>query len=509
MPYGRPSTVRSHRRGGPRRRVALAPWLITITVVALLGAGVTAGYAYFFRGGCTGDAVATVVVTPRIESIIKGLSGRWAETTPSVRDTCARVIIDARDSAEVSNALAGEWDTKTMGTPPDAWVPDSTAWVRRASADADAERIMPDLQPSLARTPTVIAMPKDMAQAAGMIGKPLKWEEIIDKLKPAEGWKAYDHADWGAFKVGLADPQSSTAGLLALMAISDSDDSGEVSGAEQQTLLDLKKVIKLQVQNTNEIFDGLKSAAAQNPQAALTYVSAFPALEQDVLIYNLARPRVPLVALYPEDGSAEADFPYLVLNGSWAEAQRQEVATAFMRYIRGPEGKTAFKEAGFRDGNRAPGPNLTAANGVAEKITALPRAVLLPESVQHAAASWTAVTRPTNLLLVFDTSGTMNGKVPGTGKSRLDLTKAAALGALGLLDDDARVGVWAFSTTGQGADHRELLKLEALGNGSGATTHRAALVREISDLSAGGRTGLYNTVWAACQEVRAKLAGCR
>jgi len=175
MPYGRPSTVRSHRRGGPRRRVALAPWLITITVVALLGAGVTAGYAYFFRGGCTGDAVATVVVTPRIESIIKGLSGRWAETTPSVRDTCARVIIDARDSAEVSNALAGEWDTKTMGTPPDAWVPDSTAWVRRASADADAERIMPDLQPSLARTPTVIAMPKDMAQAAGMIGKPLKW----------------------------------------------------------------------------------------------------------------------------------------------------------------------------------------------------------------------------------------------------------------------------------------------------------------------------------------------
>jgi len=505
MPHGRPPTVRSHRRGGPRRRLALAPWLIIATVVVLLGAGITAGYAYFIKGGCSGDAVASIVVTPRIESIMQTLSNSWEKSSPNVRGTCARVKIEAKDSAEVSNALSGEWDVKTQGTPPDAWVPDSSAWVRRASVDADAERIMPDLQPSLARTPTVIAMPKEMAEAAGMTKEPLKWEQIVDKLKPAEGWKAYNHPEWGPFKVGLADPQVSTAGLLALLAISDTDDDGEVSDKEQETLLDLKRVIKLKVDNTNEILNGLKSAGAQDPAAAFKYVSAFPALEQDVLTYNLARPRVPLVAIYPTDGIAEADFPFLVLEGSWKDLQRQDVASAFMRYIRGPLGKTAFQDAGFRDGNRVAGRDLTPANGVIEKMTALPRAVLLPESVQHAAASWTAVTRPTNMLLVFDTSGSMRDTIPGTSKTRLDMTKAAAIGALSLLDDDARVGVWAFATTEQGNDHRKLLDLKALGEPSGSGTHRDALKREITALEAGGRTGLYNTAWAACQEVRANF----
>ncbi len=501
--YGRSATVRSHRRGGPPRRIALAPWLIIGSVIILVGAGVTAGYAYL-TGGCSGRAEATIVVTPRIESIMQKLNEDWAHTSPSVNGTCAAVTVAAKDSAEVAQALAGEWDVKTDGATPDAWVPDSSAWIRKASVDADAERIIPDLQPSLARTPTVIAMPKQLAQAAGMTAKPLTWQQIIDKLNTSGGWKAYDHDEWGAFKVGLSDPQASTAGLLALMAISDTDDDGEVSQQEQATLLGLKKVITLKATQTAEIFNGLRAAADADPAKALTYVSAFPALEQDVLNYNLSHPKVPLVAVYPGDGTAEADFPYLVLqNTPWADAQRQEVAAAFVRFVRGAEGRTAFQEAGFRDGNRSPGPALTTANGVTEKITALPRAILLPESVQYASASWTAVTRPTNLLLVFDTSGSMNGEVRGTGKSRLDLTKAAAVSALGLLDESASVGVWAFSTRNQGQDHRKLLPVAPLGDSAGTGTHRDAVNRVIGNLSAGGNTGLYNTAWAACQELTA------
>jgi len=473
-------------------------------VILLVGAGVTAGYTFLIKGGCSGQAEATIVVTPRIESIMQRLAQSWEQTSPSVSGTCGSVTISAKDSAEVANALAGDWDTKSDGATPDAWVPDSSAWVRKASVDADAERIMPDLQPSLARTPTVIAMPKQLAQAAGMTAKPLTWQQIMAKLAVADGWKAYNHAEWGPFKVGLSDPQASTAGLLALMAISDTDDNGEVSPEEQATLLGLKKVVTHKAATTAEIFDGLRGVAETDPSKALTYVSAFPALEQDVLTYNLAQPKIPLVAVYPQDGTAEADFPYLILSASWSDAKRQEVAGAFLRYARGPEGKAAFQEAGFRDGNRSPGPALTPANGVAEKITALPRAILLPESVAYAAASWTAVTRPTNVLLVFDTSGSMGGEVRGTGKSRLDLTKAAALSALGLLDESAQVGVWAFSTTNQGKDHRKLLPLAPLSKPTGNATQREAVNDAINSLEAGGNTGLYNTTWAACQEVNAK-----
>jgi Ca-activated chloride channel family protein len=501
MPHGRTGHVRSHRRGGPRRRIAIGPWIITILALVLVGGSVTAGVAYLITGGCTGKAEATIVVTPRIESIMQELNTDWAKTSPSVDGTCAQVAIRAKESSEVATALAGEWDVKTQGTAPDVWVPDASAWVRKASVDADAERIMPDLQPSLARSPTVIAMPKQMAEAAGLTRTPQTWQQIIQRLSRPQGWKAYDHADWGRFKVALADPQTSTAGLLSLMAISDADDSGDVSEEELPTLLDLKRVISITTGGSTEIIDGLRKAAADDPQKAMTYVSAFPALEQDVVAYNREAPKVPLVAIYPQNGTAEADFPYLMLNASWASAPRQKVATAFLRYLRGPDGKTAFLGAGLRDTNRVAGPQLVPANGVEQKVTALPRAILLPESLQHATASWTAVTRSTNALLVFDTSGSTGLAVPGTGKTRLDLTKAAALNALSLLDETARVGVWEFSRPSGGSDFRKLLTMAPLSKKSGTATQREAVNQAIANLRPGGNTGLYNTAWSACQEV--------
>ena len=147
------------------------------------------------------------------------------------------------------------------------------------------------------------------------------------------------------------------------MALSDTDDNGEISENEQETLLGLKRVVSLITGSTAEIFDGLRQAAAP------TYVSAFPALEQDVLSYNLGTPKVPLVAVYPQDGTAEADFPYLILNAPWSTPAGQAAAGAFLSYARGAQGKAAFLAAGFRDGNRAPGPSLTAVNGVTAKIT--------------------------------------------------------------------------------------------------------------------------------------------
>ena len=502
--YGRSGTVRSHRRGGSRSRISLAPWLLGASAILLVGAGATAGYTFLVKDGCSGRAEATVVVSPPIESIMKQLGERWTSSSPSVDGTCGAVTVLSKDSAEVATALAGEWDISTNGARPDAWVPDSSAWVRKASADNDAERIMPDRQPSLARTPTVIAMPKPMAEAANMITEPLTWQQIIGKLNAADGWSSYNHAEWGPFKVGLSDPQESTAGLLALMAISDSDDDGEVSDDERTTLLGLKNVVSVTSTTTSEIFDGLRSASTGDQAAALGYVSAFPALEQDVLKYNLSQPSVPLVAVYPQDGMAEADFPFLVLQAEWKDPQRQAVASAFMSYARGPEGKNAFLDAGFRDGNRAPGPALVPANGVLAKVTALPRAILLPESVQFAAASWTAVTRPTNLLLVFDTSGSTGAQVPGAGKTRLDLTKAAALDSVALLDSAAQVGVWEFSTSRGGQDFRTVLPLAALNAEQDDQTHRERVTAEINALEPGGNTGLYNTAWAACQEVSAK-----
>src|SRR6185369_13997803 len=159
----------------------------------------------------------------------------------AIGKTCAAITVDTRDSAVMAQALGTDWDT-TKGPQPDVWVPDSTAWVDRASTAPTAERMMPDLQPSLARSPTVIAMPKPMAEALGWPDKDLSWQDLINKIAsdPA-GWGKYGKQEWGPFRFGMTDPLKSTAGLLSLMAILDQNDDGDVDADEKQTVFQLKQ----------------------------------------------------------------------------------------------------------------------------------------------------------------------------------------------------------------------------------------------------------------------------
>src|SRR5262249_29222275 len=161
---------------------------------------------------------------------------------------------------------------------------------------------------------------------------------------------------------GVTDPQTSTAGMLALMAISDTNDDGEIDETERQGLFGLKQLATV-MDSTLQIFDGIRTAAQKSDTAALKYVSAFPALERDVLTYNTGHPKIPLVALYPTDGIAEADNPYLVLNAKWSTTPRQKVANAFLQFLRTPQEKAEFQSDGYRDSNRLPGKDLNPNNG--------------------------------------------------------------------------------------------------------------------------------------------------
>jgi Ca-activated chloride channel family protein len=501
MVYGRPANVRSHRRGGARRRPKVAPWIVISLAVVLVASGLTVGYLTLLRDGCSGTAKATVVASPATATLLDELARGWVEAKPAVNGKCAEVEIEAKDSTVMAQALGTDWDEKSGGTPPDVWVPESTAWVRRASTAAIAERMMPDLQPSLARTPTVLAMPKPMAEAIGWPETPLTWQDVLNKFAASEGWQKYGK-DWGPFRFGMTDPLKSTPGLLSLMAILDGNDDGEVSVDEQTAALRLKQVRAVYTDSTDQIFSELGKADGQGADVALRYVSAFPALEQDVLTYNQNSRKVPLVAVYPANGSADADHPYLVLNAPWSTKERQDVAKSFLDYVRGAEGRKAFLDDGFRDPNRQPGKGLTDVNGFAAKLTTLPRAVLLADSVKQTLDTWTALTRPTNLLLVLDVSGSMEEAVAGTGKNRLQLAKEAAAGAVKLLTDDTHAGLWVFSTKQDGTkDYRVVVPIGRLSEPVAGKSRKDAMLLGIDRLTPRGGTGLYDTLAAAQQAV--------
>jgi Ca-activated chloride channel family protein len=503
MPNGRSAAVRSHRRSGSGRSARTAIYIAVPVIMAVAaGAGVF-GYQQFQKNRCTGEVTASIAAAPSTASLLEQLAGRWATTDPSADGICATVRVRAVESNTVAAALQSTWPSE-LGPAPDVWVPESSAWFRSAQT-GDAEAILPDLQPSVARSPVVLAMPKAMAEALGWPNKRVDWTEVLDKAAVSpKGWAAYGKS-WGKFKLGMTDPGVSTPGLLALSAIIDRNDDQDVDETERTGLLKLKTVLEVKAGDTTEIMNAFdQKGGGQGGEGGLSYISAFPALEQEVLAHNKAHPTSPLVAIYPKS-NIEADNPYLVLtNATWVQPAKQAAARAFLRYLR-TNGRGVFQEAGYRDTNRRPGDGFSQSNGVASELTAMPRGVLLTDAVNETINTWTALTRVTNALLVLDVSGSMGNVVPGLGKSKLDLTKEAANQAIEVFQGKGNAGLWSFSSNKSGSrSYVENVPLGPLGDPIGGVTRESKLKSSIAALKAGGNTGMYETVLAAYKAVQSK-----
>jgi Ca-activated chloride channel homolog len=517
MAYGTPANVRSHRRGGARRRRRVAPWLSGTLVTTLVLVGLGLIYTQLLAATCAGQQAIRIAASPSTASLLTAFARDWHATEPSTSDgICARVLVETYDSAEVANRLAAGWDE--ADNPPDVWVPTSTVWSQKAAASDAAELLIPDLRPSIARTPTVIAMPEPMASALNWPETSLepqagevRWETLLqvfgESADGSTGWARVGHPDWGEFRFGMSNPARDTASLLALTAILDANDDGETDAQELENAFRLQQMLDPDRYHdtAEQLLTQLRQADQEGAEQALNHVSAFPALEQDVLSYNRANPNVMLWAIYPTNGNIEADHPYLILNADWVTPTKQDVAERFLAFVREPEQQRQLREAGFRNNNREPGEDIHYDHGLVPELVALPRAVLVPDSVTLTIDRWTALTRPLNVLIVFDVSGSMTWEIPGTGLIRMDRAIEAARATVLLFSDDDRVGFWQFATALDGdLDYQQLVPIGPLDDVMADNrTRREHILAEVDALVPRSDTGLYNTIQAAYDEVLA------
>jgi Ca-activated chloride channel family protein len=476
--------VRAARVRG--RRIAIAPWIIVSVVVAFLLSGLSFGYIMLAGRGCDGDTQAiTVVTSPDQYKVMSGLAQQWNASEPSLNGKCIGANIERNDSAEVAAGLSPNWDTRRDGPRPDVWAPDSNAWLLVASDRADALAMIPEDPQNLASSAVVIAMPKPMAEALQWPQAKLGWRDLVSKFGGGKSWGDVTNADpnWGPFQIGMTNPATSTAGLHALFAITDFNNDESVSDDELKTGLVLERTVTKYEPDTADLFAGLAKADAESKEKALSYVSAFPALERDVSAYNATNPKVPLAAIYPEEGTADANYPYAILKAPWVDKTKQQIAQKFLQYLRSSTGREAYGAAGFRDADRSTRytPDLSSERGFQPRIEAPPRAMTFAASVTRTVISWTALRRRANILAVLDTSGSMAEPAEGGG-TKLQVVKAAAGKAASLFSDDTKLG--------------------PVGGSFGGLPARLALVSALQQLQPKGATGLYDTAAAAYAEAQ-------
>jgi Ca-activated chloride channel family protein len=420
------------------------------------------------NGNCTGVDVA--VSSEKID-LLTDLAKRFNDSDAAkTGDGCVKVTVRSKASGAVADLLANGWpDEAANGPRPEAWSPASTSWtaiLNQRLADKGEPAMAPPSKPFML-TPLTIAMPKPMADALGYPQTPIGWSDILALARDANGWGAKGHPEWGAFKLGKTNPNFSTSALSATIAqfyaATGKDRGLSLEDLARPDVDAFARGVESSVVHYGDITMTFLNNWFRNDArgTALTYVSAVAVEEKSVIDYNRGnpdgvldpgekprKPRVPLVAIYPKEGTLFSDNPFVVLDAPWVDAKQKAGASAFSRFIQQPDNQRRVLEFGFRPGNPAVGVGapITKSNGVdpdqPQKVLQVPDPPVLVKLLDL----WAQQRKGARVLLVMDVSGSMGESGDGGGDTKLDLAKDAAIKALGEFKGDDLVGLRIFST---------------------------------------------------------------
>ena len=477
--------------------------------------------------GCT---TVDAAVSPEKVELLTTLAADFNES-PEARGGggCTFVRVQRKSSGLAATLLAGTWPEDREGPRPVIWSPAASSWgaiVNQRLATAGRPAMAPpDARPFML-TPLVIAMPRPMAEALGYPQTPIGYADLIALSQDPAGWASKGHPEWGRFKFGKTNPNFSTSALSATIA----QYYAATGKVRDLTIEDLNnpevdgfiRAVESSVVHYGDITATFLENWFRNDArgTSLTYVSAVAVEEKSVIDYNLGNPdgitqagerpqppKVPLVAVYPKEGTLFSDNPFFVLNAEWVDEAQKAGARAFEAFVQRPENQARVVAFGFRPGNTevAAGPPIVAANGVnpAEPQTTL--VVPSPPVLVELIARWEQQRRAARVLLVVDVSGSM-GDDAGEGRTKLELAKQAAIDAIGQFKAEDEVGLRIFSTDVGPEDHPDYVDVVPLGP---IGANREVIRSRLADLVPVAGTPLYTAARDSYQVLKESFDAAR
>jgi Ca-activated chloride channel family protein len=321
------------------------------------------------------------------------------------------------------------------------WTPSASTWLEVLKQEGGNPNVAVSNK-SLVLTPVVISMWKPMAEALGWPGKQVGWRDMLDLINDPQGWGKFGHAEWGRFSWGHTDPEISTSALSTLLAefyaavgkqrgltVADVQDPNS-----QQFIRDLGKGIKHYGYNTLVFSDNMQ-------KFGMSYISAFPMEEITLIDFNKTKaPQVPLVAIYPKEGTFWHDNPFIVMSS--ASSAEQQAAEQFYNFLLTPDSQRLAMEQGFRPANvDVPlADPITPAFGVQpegpQNVLPVPSA----DVIVAAKSTWAQNRKRADIILLVDVSGSMQED------NKIEQAKAGLETFLTRILPEDRVGLVSFDS---------------------------------------------------------------
>ena len=417
--------------------------------------------------------------SPEKERLLKPVIARFNDEGHEVDGKKVFVAGEVVASGEAQTRIA-------KGTlKPAAWSPASSLWGRLLNFEADRQ-MAPDDNPSIVRTPLVIAMWKPFAQALGYPKKKIGFKQLTRLALSNQGFASVGKPEFGRFKLVHTNPDFSTSGLSAVVAEYYAA-TGKKEGltARDVTRSGARRQVKDIERSIVHYGDTTLFIADQMRRNGPGYASAVAMEEVTLLDFNRRRGgQPPLVALYPPEGTFYSDNPFIVVDAPYNSAAEKAGARQFQEFMAKEIGAAEAGKEGFRpaDLKEKPAGRVSAANGAApaqpERVLGLPE----PRVLDAIRKTWRQDRKPANVLLVVDTSGSM------ADENRLTRAKDGLRTFLREVSPNDRIGLTIFSD--------RIQPLVRIGE------RRRALRGLVDRLIADGGTAVYDAAAQGIEQVR-------
>ena len=336
-------------------------------------------------------------------------------------------------------------------------------------------------------SPIVIAAWEPVARELGWPSQPVGWQDIQDKATADPNFK-WNHPATNNASGLLATLAEFYAGAGLTRGLT-------IEAATDQATLDYVQAVEATVRFYGEGEEVISQRLAEEGRG---FLDAFVAQERVVISWNNEHPDDPLVAIYPAEGTLWTDHPLALLElgsrpNELAVTNNQRLTyQAFADFLLTGPTQRRFLELGYRPADLtipldAPDSPF-ASNAVDWQQPQTTLQMPAPSVIQVVRNVWQYTKRPTNVYLVVDTSGSMEGE---------KIVRA-------------REALQAFVQQIQG--ERDQLGIIEFGSGTKSFTplrvmnesNRRDTINVIDDMRAEGGTALVDAVYAASEDIIAR-----
>ncbi|ETW25246.1 substrate-binding domain-containing protein [Mycobacterium gastri] len=437
---------------------------------------------------CVGgkDTVA-VIADPTIAERVKEFADSYNAAAGPIGDKCVTVAVKAADSDAVIAGFIGKWPSE-LGGQPGLWIPGSSVSAARLSA-ATGKQTISDSR-SLATSPVLLAIRPELQQ-------PLSnqtWAALPQLQANPNSMAALNLPSWGSLRLAMPVAGNGDATFLAGEAIAAASASPGApltagSGA-------VRTLMAAQPKLADDSLTEAMNTLVKSGDAAAAPVHAVVTTEQQLFqrAQSLPDAKKTLSSWLPPGPVAMADYPAVLLNGTWLSQEQTTAASAFARYLQKPDQLAKLAKAGFRVNGVKP-PSSPVAS-----FAALPAPLSIGDDGMRATLADNMATPSIGVAATIMLDQSM--PIDDGGKTRLANVVAALENRLKALPPSAVIGLWTFD----GHEGRSEVPTGPLADPVNGQPRSTALMAALDkQYSSGGGAVSFTTLRMIYQQVQANF----